>query len=84
MLEEMRSAVRLVRLCSASSIDPDTDSARLRPWRMLGGDGEAIGQSCRLCLGAVAHGGSEALLGADGIDGRTTPQGLLKVQRKPS
>ena len=84
MLEEMRRAVCLVRLRSATSIDPDTDGARLRPWRVLSGDGEAIGQRRRLCPGAVAHGGSEALLGADGIDGRTASQGLLKVQRKPS
>ena len=36
MLEEVCSAVGLVGLCSATSIDPDTHSRGLSPWRVFG------------------------------------------------
>ena len=38
VLEEVGSAVGLVRLCAASCVDPNTDGRRLGPWGVLGSD----------------------------------------------
>lgn len=83
MLQEMCGTIRLVRLCSAAGVDPDTDSRRLSPRRVLSSYCEAIGQSSRLCFASMRDGGREPL-GTHGIDGSLTSQGLLKIQRKPS
>lgn len=38
VLEEVRGAVRLVRLGPRTGVDPDADRGRLGPGRVLGGD----------------------------------------------
>jgi hypothetical protein len=38
VLEEVRGAVGLVRLCAAARIDPHADGRRLGPWGVLGCD----------------------------------------------
>lgn len=48
MLEEMGSAVGLVRLRAASGINPDTDGSGLRMGLRLCGDSQAVGEGGNL------------------------------------
>lgn len=42
VLEEVRGAARLVGLGSGTSVNPDTNSRSLRPWRVLSRDLQAL------------------------------------------
>ena len=53
VLEEVRGAVRLVRLGPRAGVDPDTDGGGLGPGRVLGGDLGIIEVSSR-SIGRVA------------------------------
>lgn len=89
VLEEVSSAVGLVGLGAATSIDPNTDGGSLGVGRVLSSNGEAVAEGGALSLGAVADGSSEtaearqrAIL--DGVDGGAAARSMLQVQSEPT